>query len=274
MIIFIRNNGKMLLFVLCVILAVSIQLDSAEPGSIFFYNPDANIENVELLIRVFNNYFQSEIDNFRLQPFVNVETFINITLQRKPGFLILPYWNYKLISKDMSFASSQLKGILTPISSSNPFYNKIILVNENAPFSSVSDLQGSIASTSLGLQSLDFLNEFVFKNRTDLSNLEFTWTTKDIDSLLALRFGQVQIAIINESSYEETKASRPQLVMGMKILETSDNIPHSVVVKLDNNIDDATASKVESLFSSMHDSTQGKAILNLLGYDKWIEFSE
>lgn len=270
-----KSNNKMLLLVFLLLLFAFVNLQASEPASIFFYNPDANIENLELLIRTFQNYFLEEMDNFRIQPFVNVETLVNVSLQRSPGFLIVPYWNFKLLEKDQAFRSAEVKGVLTPLSSASHYFKKFVLVNENSPFNDVANLSGRIASTSLGLQSIDFLNEFLFKDRiSDFSALQFTWTRKDVDSLLALRFNQVQIAIINERTYEETKSNQPQMVAGMRILETSEDIPEVVLVRLNKNTDDNTAQKMENLFLNMHNSEEGKAILNLLGYEKWLEFNQ
>jgi hypothetical protein len=265
---------KIILLFLLFSYVMSGNIIAKEPATIFFYNPDANIENLELLVRTFSAYFQDELSDFKMQPFVNVETLVNISLQRSPGFLIIPYWNYKLLSKDQAFASAKVEGVLTPMSSSSLYFKKLVLIGANSPFSDVSSLEGRIASTSLGLQSVDFLDEFLFKERVEFSNLQFTWTRKDMDSLLALRFNQVQIAIINDKTYDETKESQPQMVAGMKILEESEPIPEVVLVKLGNNVDDETGSQMNNLFLNMHNSDNGKAILNLLGYEKWLEFSK
>lgn len=271
-----KHNFKLIsLFVLIIILFIlSFNIVASEPASIFYYNPDANIENLELLVRTFQSYFNPELSDFKIQPFVNVETLVNITLQRSPGFLIIPYWNYKLLEKDQTFVASKVEGVLTPMSSSSVYFKKLVLVRDNAQFTDVSALEGRTASTSLGLQSIDFLNEFLFKERLDFSRLQFTWTRKDIDSLLALRFNQVQIAIINDKTYEETKANQPQMIAGMKILEESEPIPEVVLVRLANNVDENVSSKMNDMFLKMHESEEGKAILNLLGYEKWLKFSK
>ncbi len=246
-------------------------INAAEPMSIYFYNPDANIQNAELLIKSFTDYFKPVIPNFKLQPFINIETMINMTLTKEPGFLIIPYWNYQLLLKDKSFNPLGLEGILTPMANSNVCYKKILVVKNNAGIDDINSISGKVASTSVGLQSVDFLAEFLFQNSLDLKKINFVWTNKDMDAILALKFNQSQASIISDKTYNETKKTQAQLISEFKILKESKDIPEVVLLCLKTKIDDKTKEEMKKMFLDMHSSETGKKILKILNYDKWVD---
>lgn len=245
-----------------------------EPASVFFYNPDANIQNLELLIKSFTDYFKPSLADFKIQPFINIETLVNITLSKKPGFIIIPYWNFILLQKDKAINPMGLEGTLTPMVGSNVYYKKIIVSKTNSGINDLNGVEGKVASTSLGLQSVDFLNEFLFQDKIDFKKINFIWTNKDVDSLLALKFNQVKVAIVSDKTYNETKKTQPQMIADIKIIKESKDIPEVVLVTLKNNVNDKIMNDIKKLFLDMHSKDTGKKILNLLGYEKWVEFKK
>ncbi|HOK40041.1 MAG TPA: PhnD/SsuA/transferrin family substrate-binding protein [bacterium] len=267
------NKGKKIILLIIVLFLFQI-LYANEPASIFFYNPDSNIENFALLVTNFTNYFKGNIPDFKIQPFVNIETLVNEALKRNPAFIILPYWNYLLLLKDKSFNPLGLEGILTPMVNSNVFYKKLILIKSNSSIKDIANLEGKAATTSLGLQSVDFLNEFLFQDKVDLKKITFIWTKKDMDSLLALKFNQVQIGIISDKTYSETKKTQAAMLSDIKVLKESKEIPEIVLIELKNNSDAKISTEIKKLFLNMHNSDDGKKILQLLNYDKWVEFKK
>jgi len=258
-------------FVLLYVTAFNNLLNASEPASIFFYNPDANIQNAELLIKSFTDYFKPVIPNFKIQPFINIETMINTTLTKGPGFLIIPYWNYQLLLKDKSFNPLGLEGILTPMVNSNVCYKKIIVVKNNSGINDIAGISGKVASTSIGLQGVDFLTEFLFQDKLDLKKINFVWTNKDMDAILALKFNQSQASIISDKTFNETKKTQAQLVSDFKILKESKDIPEVVLLCLRTNIDDKLKDEIKKMFLDMNNSENGKKILKILNYDQWVD---
>lgn len=264
-------------FLLAAMLLITLNkpvLFSAESSSIYFYNPDSNIQNYQLLLQYFSEYAKPLVMNFKFQSFISIETLIKISLTRRPGFMILPYWNFKLLEKDKSFAYFGIKTLLTTSVNSNIYYKKILLVKNNSNINDVSGLSGKVAATSLGFQSVDFLEEFVFETKVENKKINFIWTKKDIDSLLALKFNQVSVAIINDKIYNEVKQSQPKLIEDVKIIKESKEIPEVVLITLNVNTNNKTIDEIKKIFVNMQNTNSGKKLLGLLGYEKWVEMKK
>ena len=100
--------------------------------TIFYYNPDSNITNYQLLIKYYSNYFEKFEPNFRLQPFSNIETFFDVLKTENPDFLKIPYYNFVLIKSSITKDTSM---VITPIlkSSGKNTYKKFVLTLRSNP---------------------------------------------------------------------------------------------------------------------------------------------
>ena len=126
------------------------------PFTIFYFNPDSTVVNPLYLVRNFNGYFKQFDENFKLQPFRNIETLLNIAEKENPEFLIIPYFNYVLI-KSSHNKKDQMK--MSPIikSTKKNSYKKFFVILNNNPLKLLNEFEGDIATVSYGPKSKNFI---------------------------------------------------------------------------------------------------------------------
>lgn len=232
---------------------------------IFFYNPDAAATDVELLIKKSVDYFQKVSSGLKLQPVSSPEIFTDVVVTKKQAkAFIVSSWLLKNLGSDV-------KEILKPVSTDGKStFKKIVLVKEGGP-KTITELKGqNFASTSLGADSLKFLNEYLFSiGGFDGNSAKIIWVKKDLDALLAAKFGQVKAAIIAEKNIEKIQKINPVAVSGLVKILTSKEIDEASLCVMS----DLAASEVEAIKKSFLDMDKidaGKEFLNILGYSKWI----
>lgn len=247
--------------------------------SIYYYNPDSNITNYNLLTRIFNDYCRLYEEDINLQTFINIDTLFNQAGIEQPDFMLIPYFNYVLKKNELLAATgnSTLKSsnVLTPIlKSGKQTYKKIVLVLNTSSYNVILDVAGNIGSVSYGIESQNFIKEYIFSEvDINFDNINFVWVRKDIDNLYALMFNQVNAIIVSDKVYNELKDDNNFLVQNVKVIYESADIPEVVVTLTNDEIDSKILAKTKEMFLNMHLTKEGQELLNLLGYKKWLSIS-
>jgi len=234
--------------------------------TVFFYNPDAAPTDPGILIKASGDYFTKAGAAIKIQPVIDADVFANLVAKEKKAKVFIA------ASGLVKALGAGFKEILIPLSEAGtPAYKKIIMVKEGT-IKSIDELKGqNVGSTSVGAESLNFLNEYVFKpSNFDLTNSKVIYVKKDIDALLAAKIGQLKAAVISEKNLEKIGKINPAAVSGIKQLAESSPIPESPLCVAD----DVPAGDIEILkkaFTGMDKIPEGKEFLKLLGYSKWSE---
>lgn len=252
-----------LIFVL--LFAITVQSNSADI-TVFFYNPDAAPPDPSIMIKKAGDYFAKANPSIKIQPVIDPAVFVKlIDEEKKAQIIITPPAVLKTLK-------SKYKELLSPVNDANAqTYKRIVVVKEGA-VKSLDELKGkTIGSTSLGAESMDFLNEFVFSAGSyDVKNSKIVFVKKDLDALLAAKFGQLQAAVIAERNLATIGKSQPQAVKDTKVLLTSKDIPEAPLCVIDGTAADVEGA-VKKAFADMGGSPEGQEFLKLLGYSKWVE---
>lgn len=234
--------------------------------TIFFYNPDAEVADAATMVRTSMAYFNAVGADFRFQPVARHEAMTNlITTQKQAEVFIVAHGM-------LDSLGGGINQILVPVNAEGKqTFTKIVLVREGA-ISAVDELNGkNIAATSVGTDSLRFLNEFLFSpSGFDVNNSRVIFVGKDLDALLAVRFGQVQAAVIAGKNYDRIAEINPVAVTGVSNILTSNDIPESPLCVMDGVSADIIE-QVKKVFLDMHNNPAGQEFLKTLGFSKWVE---
>jgi ABC-type phosphate/phosphonate transport system substrate-binding protein len=236
----------------------------AAPIVVFFYNPDAAPTNPALLIKKSAEYFKTTGKQIKIQPVASPKVFANLVKTKKAKAFIA--------SSALAKSLGNTKQILTPISTSGkPTFKKIVLANKTK-IKSIPELKGkNIGSTSIGDESLKFLNDFIFvASGYDAKNSKIIWVKKDLDAVLAAKFGQIKAAVISEKNLDKIKKNNPAALKGLETIASSSDIPEGpLCVTADLSAGDIETLK--KIFLDMDKNPAGQEFLKLLGYSKWKE---
>ena len=235
---------SVLVFVPC-LLCAEMQL--------FFFNPDANVKEFTRLVGSANGYLQSAGVDAKLQPFVKAEAMEGMVAAKKAPFAIVSSWYYNIAKDALS-----LEPLMMPSTGGKTVYKKVLLVRSGSA-TDVAAVSGKLATTSLGKENQKFLNDFVFKGAClNVGGLNIIWVQKDIDALLALKFRQVDAALVVERNVEILKKVSPQTVAGLEVIFTSPEIPESPLCALSGNADAGSKNRCQD-HGSHHDYRPDKA---------------
>jgi len=254
-----------IVFVLLLFFCFFIQPNSANEITIFFYNPDAAPNDPTTLIKAATDYFKKINQNIKVQPVIDVEVFVNLIKDKKARVFIAPEGLIKTLGGDV-------KVIMSPENDKNTnAYNKLLLVKENTA-ASVEELSGAnIGTTSMGSESLSLLNEYLFSSANfDVNKSKVIWVKKDLDAVLATKFGQMKAAIISEKNWSKIESVNPAALKGVTILLKSKEIPEAPLA-VASDLSQAEIDILVSAFSDMDKSPEGQAFLKILGYSKWLK---
>ncbi|HPG30140.1 MAG TPA: PhnD/SsuA/transferrin family substrate-binding protein [bacterium] len=250
-------------FIALVLFFISVSWIAAAEITIFFYNPDAAPTDPSILIKTSSDYFKKAGVQMKIQPVIDADVFSKLVKEGKAKVFIASSGLVKSLGDGF-------KEIMIPNGEDgSPTYKKIVMTK--ADFKGVPDLKGqNVGSTSLGPESLNFLNEYLFKSASyDLNNSKVIYVKKDLDALLAAKIGQIKAAIISEKNLSKIEKINPAAVAGIKKLLTSEPIPESPLCAAN----DVSAGDLDSLiktFGDMENSPEGKEFLKTLGYSKWV----
>ena len=252
--------------VFSILFALLIFPCAAEDITIFFYNPDAAPPDPSIMIKKAGDYFSKANSSIKIQPVIDAAVFIKlIDDEKKAKIFITPQALLKTLK-------SKYKEILLPVNDADAqTYKRIVVVKEGV-IKSIEELKGkTIGSTSFGNESVNFLNEFVFSSGSyDVNNSKIIYVKKDLDALLAAKFGQLQAAIIAERNLATIGKINPVAVKDTKILLTSKDIPEAPLCVVDG-VPAEIEGAVKKAFADMNGTPEGKEFLKLLGYSKWVE---
>lgn len=247
------------------LLVGSLPILGADNGaSIFFYNPDANLKDVSLLKARVSNYLKKMNTSIDFQPFIKFEVMMQQIEARKPSFLILSSWYYPILAQKYP-----LIPLLIPVKDGQKGYKKVLVTLED--IRDLKELGGkTLATTPLGDNTPELLAHNFFKdNPIDISAMKIITVPKDLDALLAVSYKRVNLALVVPDNMNVLRTVNPA-VEKIKIIYTSPEILHPLLVVLKDYASAEEIEKIKSIFLKMSENLDGKDVLNLLNYDRWV----
>ncbi len=272
---FIRNKRKRL-FVRCrfifiyyllasLLLLISLSNVFADATyTVYFYNPESNINNYVLLKGEFDKYL-SDYGPFKFQPFSNRKTFEKFLIKQKNGIFLLSSWHYHdLLGK------VPIEPIFVGFLKGKTTQRKILSATEN--ITSIDSLKGkSIASAGSEEYTKNILMQMLGeKKKYIIDSIKILTVPKDIDALMAVGFGMASSALTAEISFGKLLAINPKQYRMLNQLASMETLRQIVAVpkQFDENV-----GLLLSIIQDMVSSVEGKRNLKMISLDGWKKLS-
>ncbi|AEE15281.1 phosphonate ABC transporter, periplasmic phosphonate-binding protein [Thermodesulfobium narugense DSM 14796] len=156
----------------------------------------------------------------------------------------------------------------------NKTYYKSYIIAEKENIKNLSDLKGkTIAFTDpYSFAGYIVLENYLRKNGLNLNFFSKHFFTFSVNSSIdALKEGLADAATIDSNTYEQLKEKNPEISNSLHIIwESPIEIPNPPVIAI-KDMDYKTKLQFQKLFMDMDKSTEGKKVLSILGYDKYVE---
>ena len=255
-------------FLCCVGLCVWPALTHAgSTQTIVYYDPDANYDAIPRIVQSMNEYLAQQLPGYAIQmtsdPATTAETIKSM------------HAAYAILGADFVDSSKSLGAapLLVPQYKGSVYYNKLLVDRGKGE---PGDLRGKrIAAATgdsrngVGDRVLDLLKHAGLQ----VDNAVFLGTSKDLDALLAVIFGQADAALITSISLNTLKIVNPAAANTMRKVWTSGNILRPLLVAIRGNERGTQRDDVVKAFSSIPDNPAGRSAMQALGYDKWIAYT-
>ncbi len=238
----------------------------ADNSTLFFYNPEVNINNFTSLKIELDTYL-TDFGNYKFQPFAKKDAFENFVALKKVGLLLVSSWHYKLLKTNFN-----LVPLLVGVSKGLSTYRKTLVVKD--VFKDIESLKGvTLASSGTKDYTLSVLNEMFGKKHSDiLKSLKILIVPKDIDALMSVGFGMSQAALVTEKSVKKLEAMSPNLSKTLKSVAISDKQLLPIVAAFKESLE--MEKELVDIIASMDKSPKGLRDLKMIGLDSWKLFTE
>ncbi len=241
-----------------------------EARTLYFYNPESNINDFRSVKRLFNRYLLSATKSrrYRFQPFKNAkifERFLKKPRKRNEVFL-LPSWQYQKLMKQKAFR--KLKPIFVATINNNPTYTKVLITKKN--IRSMKQLRrkriASAGDRNYSKKTIQFIGA---KNGLHYrTQFRILTVPKDVDALMSVLFGMAQGALISHISLNSFSRINKRKYRLLRQQGESQAIMLPIVVAY-QPIKKKSTKRLLSAIQAMPDSSRGKEILGLLGWNGW-----
>lgn len=251
----------LLIFLLLIPFHTGLTAFGESKCTIYFYNPESNIDNYASLKTKFDLYLK-KIGPYQFQPFSDRKTFENKTRGQHNCIFILSSWYYKELRHFTS-----LNPVLIGTLDGNSIQKKVLIAKKN--IDSLSMLKGSsVASSGSKEYTVKFLQSMLTGNDKNIpETLQILNVPKDINALISVGFGLVQAALTTEYSIEMLADINNGLYKNLSILAVNEKSLLPVVAIPTEYGKGAT--ELLEIIKNMGKTPEGKSNLQMFGIDGW-----
>lgn len=237
---------------------------SGASNTIYFYNPETNINNFVSLKMSFDT-FLSNFGDYRFQPFNNKDIFEQHLKQNK-GIYLLSSWHYQYLRTQVN-----MQPLMVGVSKGVSTQKKVLSVKNN--LTKIEQLNGkTIASSGSEQYTKNLLTTMLGDNgKTLLSTVKLVLVPKDIDALMAVGFGMADAALTSEKSLDNLRKLNPKQFKQLSVLKKSEKNYLALAVSpvpLSQNADELL-----DILEKMGINPDGEVRLRMLGLDGWRRLS-
>lgn len=259
------------LILLCLMTGILLFLCSISPAAtsrytIYFYNPETNINNFASLKIEFDTYLAS-LGPYQFQPFSDKKTFEKFIAREGNCVFLISSWHFMKLKE-----KCPMEPVLVGVLNGKSTMRKILLAKEN--IKSLDLLKdGNIASAGSKDYTRNILLQMLSqKEKGIVDSLKILIVPKDIDALMSVGFGMAKSALAAESSLTKLSAINPQQYKMMKQLAVSEETLLPVVATPKGCNKDVET--LVSVIEGMGKTSEGKKKLKMLGLDGWKRLNE
>ncbi|WP_036300417.1 PhnD/SsuA/transferrin family substrate-binding protein [Methylomarinum vadi] len=264
----VKVSRALLLFVLSLFPSLLLGVEAegtANYQTIYFYNPETNINNFASLKISFDTYL-AKFGHYRFQPFNEKELFETSLLEGKQNVYLLSSWHYQLLSGRLA-----LQPLMVGVYKGRSMQKKILAVRHD--ISDVSQLSGKTVACSGSKQYTENLLAEMFgtKGEEILKTIKLILVPKDIDALMAVSFGMATAALSAERSFENLeKINQKQFQLLKPLLTSQQHFLTLVALPAGSRAD----TQLLDVLAKMGINPEGETRLRMLGLDGWRKLSE
>ncbi|KHE94043.1 MAG: phosphate/phosphite/phosphonate ABC transporter substrate-binding protein [Candidatus Scalindua rubra] len=236
----------------------------ANPRStVYFYNPETNINNFASLKSEFDEYL-SHHGPFQFQPFSDRDTFEKFIIESNDGVFILSSWHFHDL-----FVKFPIDSVCVGTSKGKSTQKKILSLNGITTNDNFDLLMGKkVASAGNEEYTRNVIKQMLGEEKAHLVDcLKILRVPKEIDALMALGFGMADLAITSENSLSKLAILNPKQYKGLRLIAKSNEtlLPILATPKHRNDNIDLLLTVIEK----MGTNPEGVTKLKMLGIDGW-----
>lgn len=246
-------------------LAWSENINVQTKGTIYFYNPETNINNFVSLKNSFDMYL-SKFSDYQFQPFNDKKIFEKSIVDDIHGIYLLSSWHFQYLPDDIN-----IQPIMVGVSNGQSSQKKILSVKQN--ITNIRSLNGkTIASSGDEQYTRKLLLEMLGDENLDiLQSIKLILVPKDIDALMAVGFGMASAAISSGRSLKILeKINLKQYQLLRPLLESQLNYLTLAAISISGN---KSAAELLDILEKMGINPAGEIRLRMIGLDGWRRLS-
>jgi len=229
--------------------------------TIYFYNPEININNFASLKSEFDKYL-SDYGPFQFQPFNDRETFEKFIVGKNDGIFLLSSWHYRDLKR-----KCPIESVLVGVSKGKSTHRKILLTRED--ITNIELLKDNIVASS---GSEDYTKNILMqmlgkRGNSIVDSLKILTVPKDIDALMAVGFGMANFALTTENSFAKLMIINPkQYKMQRQLAVSKETLLQIVAVPKQS---DENIGLLLTIIEKMGMIPEGRKNLRMIGLDGW-----
>lgn len=239
---------------------ISICQGAGADATIYFYNPETNIDNFSNLKKEFDEYLSDE-GNYEFQPFDNQKAFEQ-NLNKKGNVFLLSSWHFDALVQQKIPLQIALIGTFHKIAKQK----KILNAKKN--ITRFTMLKNTVVA---GAGSEDYIRSILQQidgaQYSKLAkNITILTVPKDSDALSAIGFGAASAAVFAENNLKILESFNSSLYKQLHNLGSSEANYLLIVATLGKPTKEESK-LIEVLYNMAQKETNHK--LNMLGLDGW-----
>ncbi len=231
--------------------------------TIYFYNPETNINNFASLKTEFDQYL-SNYGSFHFQPFSDRKSFEKFVVGRSDGVFLMSSWHYRQLKREFPIG---MEARLVGVSNGKATYEKILTAKNN--IINIDLLEGKIVASS---GNENYTRKILMQmqgegKRNIVDTMKILTVPKDIDALMAVGYGMADSALTTENSLTKLAAINPKQYGFLRSLSKSEQILLPVIATPEQF--DEKIRFLLAIIEKMASGLDGKKKLKMLGVDGW-----
>ncbi len=255
-----RDTITFCLIISLLLLMCHSKVSANSTYTVYFYNPETNINNYVLLKGGFDKYL-SDYGPFKFQPFSDRKTFEEFLTKKRDGVFLLSSWHYRSLSGIVP-----IEPIFIGYKKGRTTQRKVLSAKDG--IASIDSLEGkSIASASSVEYTKNILIQMLGNEKKDIiDSLNILTVPKDIDALMAVGFGMASSALTAEGSFSMLQAINPKQYGMLNQLSSTVTLLQIVAAP---TLFNENIGLLLSVIQDMASSVEGKMNLKMINLDGW-----
>ena len=235
-------------------------LAHSESSSIYYYNPETNIDNFVTLKDEMDGYL-GHLGASKFQPFSKAEPFESALRKKVDGVLLISSWHYQKLRKEFL-----LQPALVAMTGGTATHRKVLSVKGER---TILALKGKhLASSSSRAYTYAILKNMLGDaNKDVIDSIKIMTVPKDMDALLSLAFGVSQAALTTEKSLANLQKINPFQFKKMQIRAHSQEVLLPIVATFSGQ--SKKYQEMVEILQKMGADTNGIKTLRMFGLERF-----